>query len=80
MSADDLCDRRARRDELKAKYQDGLAGLLDEVRASWRPVWVDDCRKKGRTIPFAEWCFIPLDPDDPMSSPFEIANVYGEPE
>jgi hypothetical protein len=75
--SDELSERRYRKAVVKAKYQDdGLAAIMDQVVASWQQVWVDDCKKKGRTIPFGKWCLIPLDEDDPMSSPFEIANVY----
>ena len=73
---DTLAERRARKQKLRARYIGGVDGLLEQVRASWRKEWVKDCREKGRTIPFGEWCFIPLDPDDPNSSPFEIANVH----
>lgn len=71
-----LGKRRAGKAKTKAAYQNGLDSVLDPVIASWQEVWEDDCRKKGRTIPFSQWCFEPLVEGDPMSSPFEIANVY----
>lgn len=73
---DDLSERRYRKAAVKSKYQTGLSSIMDPVVASWRKVWVEDCAKKGRTIPFGKWCRMPLDENDPMSSPFEIANVY----
>ena len=76
MSMDQLSERRRKKVELKAQYQDGLSALMDPVTASWRELWVADCREKGRTVPFSEWCQTPLVEGDPMSSPFEIANVY----
>jgi hypothetical protein len=68
--------RRIANVKQKSNYQDGLQSIFDPVIASWQAVWVEDCKKKGKTIPFSEWCFVPLIDGDPMSSPFEIANVY----
>jgi hypothetical protein len=72
----DLSERRLVKARLKSNYQSGVTAILDRVVADWQRVWVEDCRQKGHTIPFGEWCFIPLIEGDPTSSPFEIANVY----
>ncbi len=74
--SDDLADRRAKREKLTAQYQGGFDGLFNSVVAEWREIWVKDCREKRRTISFEDWCHVPLVEDDPMSTPFEIANVY----
>lgn len=71
-----LAKRRAEKATIVAGYQDGLDSILNPVIASWQQVWEEDCREKGRTIPFSQWCFEPLIEGDPDSSPFEIANVY----
>ena len=75
---DDLGERRYCKAVEKAQYQTGLSAIMDPVIASWQKIWADDCKAKGHTIPFGKWCRLPLYDDDPMSSPFEIANVYTE--
>jgi len=75
---DDLSEHRYRKAIARAKHQTGLSAVMDPVIASWQKIWVEDCKKKGRTVPFGKWCLIPLVEGDPMSSPFEIANVYTE--
>jgi hypothetical protein len=76
--SDDLSDRRYKNAIRKHERQNNLSSMMDRVVASWQKTWVEDCKKKGHTIPFGKWCLIPLVEGDPMSSPFEIANVYTE--
>jgi hypothetical protein len=76
--SDDLAERRYREAVQKDNYKRSLSSLMARVVADWQKTWVEDCKKKGRTIPFGKWCLVPLDENDPMSSPFEIANVYTE--
>jgi hypothetical protein len=68
----DISERREHRAEILQKYSEPIDGLIDTFEAGWRAVWADECKRRGKTIPFEEWFYIT---DENGDCPFEIAGM-----
>lgn len=73
----DISEARKRRAEILQQYSEPIDGFFDNFEASWRAVWADVCKKKGKTIPFEEWFYAT---DENGDCPFEVAGVWLSPE
>jgi hypothetical protein len=70
----DIGEARKRRAEILEPYNESsFDGFLERFEAGWRAIWADECKRKGKTIPFDEWFFTE---DENGDSPFEVAGMW----
>jgi hypothetical protein len=66
----DINERRKRRAEILEQYTNSSDEFIESFEAGWRAVWAEECKQKGKAIPFAEWFY---SENENGECPFDVA-------